>query len=351
MAVPPAAALGLRRRELEPRTRSRRDLSGAFVGRFVDSDFASLQPPIARTPATRRGTRAPSVDARAAQLADAGRDRQPRERRLHGAARLPGARPRGARRRRAIGVLTQDLLRATARPRSGGGSRGAAARTAAPRCSRARATSTSWPMITMFDERGDAQPLARPAAGGARRAGRPARAATRHRRGCTWPTYNDAFSDALAAAARATASRTSIFGDILFEEHRRWAEAMCAPHGLAAVEPLFGASRRLRCSRSGSASGAEAIIVTARDECLDASWLGRPLRRDMLARVRAARRRPVRRAAASTTRSSPAVRSSRVRSRSTSASASNGPDAGRSTRLSPAPNGRASGAQEPRHTS
>src|SRR4051794_36220993 len=47
---------------------------------------------------------------------------------------------------------------------------------------------------------------------------------------CTWPTYNEAFGGALADA-RADGVTHVIFGDILFDEHRRWAEAMCAPQG------------------------------------------------------------------------------------------------------------------------
>ena len=43
-----------------------------------------------------------------------------------------------------------------------------------------------------------------------------------------------------------------IFGDILFDEHRQWAERMCAAHGLTAVEPLWGASTDDAVSTSGS---------------------------------------------------------------------------------------------------
>ena len=100
-------------------------------------------------------------------------------------------------------------------------------------------------------------------------------------RGCTWPTYNVAFSDALAELARDGITHV-IFGDILFEEHRRWAETMCAPHGIVAIEPLFGQSTTV-LFEEWTGSGAEAIIVTVRSQCLDASWLARPLRRDMLA--------------------------------------------------------------------
>src|SRR5262245_32030979 len=99
-------------------------------------------------------------------------------------------------------------------------------------------------------------------------------------RSCTWPTYEAAFGDALAELKRDGITHV-VFGDILFDEHRQWAERMCAPHGLAAVEPLFGSSTT-DLFHEWTGSGSDAIIVTARAEYLDESWLGRSLRRDML---------------------------------------------------------------------
>jgi diphthine-ammonia ligase len=97
---------------------------------------------------------------------------------------------------------------------------------------------------------------------------------------CTWATYDNAFSQALATLAADGISHV-IFGDILFDEHRLWAEQICAPHGLIAVEPLFGCST-LTLFEEWVDSGADAIIVTARAEFFDATWLGRPLRRELL---------------------------------------------------------------------
>ncbi|MCU1384973.1 MAG: adenosine nucleotide hydrolase [Acidobacteria bacterium] len=96
---------------------------------------------------------------------------------------------------------------------------------------------------------------------------------------CSWPTYDGAFSEALRTV-KADGVTHVVFGDILFDEHRQWAEAQCAAHGLVAVEPLFG-SPTGRLFDEWTASGAEAIIVTARAEFLDDSWLGRPLRAEM----------------------------------------------------------------------
>lgn len=97
---------------------------------------------------------------------------------------------------------------------------------------------------------------------------------------CTWQTYDAAFSDALSEVKAGGVTHV-IFGDILFDEHRAWAERQCAAHSLIAVEPLFGSST-LTLFDEWTASGADAIIVTARAEFLDESWLGRPLRREML---------------------------------------------------------------------
>src|SRR5438874_7455449 len=48
---------------------------------------------------------------------------------------------------------------------------------------------------------------------------------------CSWQTYDHAFGAALAQLRAADVTHV-IFGDILFDEHRRWAEQMCEPHGL-----------------------------------------------------------------------------------------------------------------------
>ncbi len=97
---------------------------------------------------------------------------------------------------------------------------------------------------------------------------------------CTWPTYDAAFSQALNEV-KADGVTHVIFGDILFDEHRAWAETQCAAHGLVAVEPLFGSSTTALFNE-WTGSGADAIIVTARAEFLDESWLGRSLRAEML---------------------------------------------------------------------
>jgi diphthine-ammonia ligase len=137
-------------------------------------------------------------------------------------------------------------------------------------------------MITMFDE-----PAERSRSHGLRPgvlAAQADRLGLRRVTGrCTWQTYDAAFGEALREV-KADGVTHVIFGDILFDEHRAWAEAQCTAHGLTAVEPLFGSSTT-DLFHEWTASGADAIIVTARAAFLDESWLGRPLRREMLAEL------------------------------------------------------------------
>ena len=97
---------------------------------------------------------------------------------------------------------------------------------------------------------------------------------------CTWETYDAAFAAALASLSAAGITHV-IFGDIMFDDNRAWAERMCAGAGLVAVEPIWGEPTDT-VLREFIGSGGEALIVTARTPMLDASWLGRILSLDML---------------------------------------------------------------------
>ena len=92
---------------------------------------------------------------------------------------------------------------------------------------------------------------------------------------CTWDSYSDVFRRVLDDVAASGVTHV-VFGDIMFEEHRRWAERTCEGAGLTAVEPLWGESTDALFDE-WVVSGADALIVTARAQFLDASWLGRRL--------------------------------------------------------------------------
>ncbi len=98
---------------------------------------------------------------------------------------------------------------------------------------------------------------------------------------CSWSTYDQAFTVALRTLA-ADGITHVVFGDLVFPEHRAWAEARCAEAGLTAVEPLFGRPTD-ELFDAFIRSAATALMVTVREPWLDETWLGRPLSADMKA--------------------------------------------------------------------
>ena len=92
---------------------------------------------------------------------------------------------------------------------------------------------------------------------------------------CSWETYNDAFRAALRGLADEGVSHV-IFGDLVYPEHREWAEQRCAEAGVIAVEPLWGTPTDTLFD-AFVMSGVQALLVTIREPWLDESWLGRPL--------------------------------------------------------------------------
>ena len=97
---------------------------------------------------------------------------------------------------------------------------------------------------------------------------------------CTWDTYDHAFDLALAEAATMGVTHV-VFGDILFDEHRAWAERLTSGRRLTAVEPLWKESTT-DLYREFLASGTRARIVTVRSSKLEESFLGRDLAEDLL---------------------------------------------------------------------
>ena len=96
---------------------------------------------------------------------------------------------------------------------------------------------------------------------------------------CSWSTYDESFSAALRALARDGITHV-VFGDLVFPEHRAWAEARCGEAGVTAVEPLFGRPTADLFDEF-VASRATALMVTIREPWLDETWLGRALGAEM----------------------------------------------------------------------
>jgi uncharacterized protein (TIGR00290 family) len=97
---------------------------------------------------------------------------------------------------------------------------------------------------------------------------------------CAWDTYDAAFDRALEAAAAMGVTHV-VFGDILFDEHREWAERLSSGRRLTAIEPLWKESTT-DLYRGFLQSGTRARIVTVRSSKLEESFLGRDLAEDLL---------------------------------------------------------------------
>jgi len=91
-------------------------------------------------------------------------------------------------------------------------------------------------------------------------------------RPCDWPSYEEEFAHGLRELEAHDVSHV-IFGDLVYPEHREWAERLATRAGLTAVEPLWG-QPTLDVVESFLRLGGRALMVTVNAKWLDASWLG-----------------------------------------------------------------------------
>ena len=75
---------------------------------------------------------------------------------------------------------------------------------------------------------------------------------------CGWDDLRRGVREALRGW-RPTASRTSVFGDLVYPEHREWAEARCAEAGLDGRGAAVGRADRRRCSTLRRVAAREAL--------------------------------------------------------------------------------------------
>jgi uncharacterized protein (TIGR00290 family) len=102
-------------------------------------------------------------------------------------------------------------------------------------------------------------------------------------RPCDWPSYETAFAEGLRELRAHDVSHV-IFGDIVYPEHREWAERIAKNAGLIAVEPLWGRTTTSVVDTFLRAGG-RALIVTVNASALDQSWLGVELTPDVVDRL------------------------------------------------------------------
>jgi len=104
-------------------------------------------------------------------------------------------------------------------------------------------------------------------------------------RGCDWDSYEDEFERGLRELKNDGVTHV-IYGDLIYPEHRAWAERLSERAGVVAVEPLFGIPTP-ELARSFVDSGGRATIVAVNASQLDASWLGTELSDDAIDRLTA----------------------------------------------------------------
>jgi len=102
-------------------------------------------------------------------------------------------------------------------------------------------------------------------------------------RRCDWESYEQEFEHGLREL-HADGVTHVIYGDIVYPEHRAWAERLSERAGLTAVEPLFGIPTS-EVARSYVRSGARATLVAVNASRLDATWLGTQLSDEAIDRL------------------------------------------------------------------
>jgi len=102
-------------------------------------------------------------------------------------------------------------------------------------------------------------------------------------RRCDWESYEQEFEHGLREL-HADGVTHVIYGDIVYPEHRAWAERLSERAGLTAVEPLFGIPTS-EVARSFVRSGARATLVAVNASRLDATWLGKQLSDEAIDRL------------------------------------------------------------------
>lgn len=97
-------------------------------------------------------------------------------------------------------------------------------------------------------------------------------------------SYNQDMERALAQAG-ALGAEGCVFGDIDTPEHREWDEARCANLGMKAILPLWRRDR-LEAVEKTLDLGYRCLIKCIRNDILPEDWLGQPLSREHIARMR-----------------------------------------------------------------
>jgi len=91
----------------------------------------------------------------------------------------------------------------------------------------------------------------------------------------SWEDYEEKFKKKVSELKK-EGIEAGIFGDIDLQSHRDWVERVCRETGIKPLLPLWK-EKREKLLEDFIRAGFKAIIVTARLDLLDSSWLGRQI--------------------------------------------------------------------------
>lgn len=96
----------------------------------------------------------------------------------------------------------------------------------------------------------------------------------------TWDSYEQGFKEAVVELKQKGVGGV-VFGEIDLEEHKEWVDRVCAELGVMPIIPLWGDEPEALLAGFIDA-GFEAIVVTARADLFDQTWLGRKVDREFI---------------------------------------------------------------------
>ncbi|MGD8456449.1 MAG: diphthine--ammonia ligase [Anaerolineales bacterium] len=99
-------------------------------------------------------------------------------------------------------------------------------------------------------------------------------------RGAAWEDYESVFIATLKEL-NGEGVKVGVFGDIDFDENRKWEEKVCEEAGLEAYLPIWQSPRR-ELMEAFLEAGFEAVIVVCNDEKMGNQYIGRSITQDLI---------------------------------------------------------------------
>ena len=100
----------------------------------------------------------------------------------------------------------------------------------------------------------------------------------------TWNTYEEEFKKAISELKK-MGVEGGVFGDVDVQEHKDWVHQICSELDIKPVMPLWGLDSK-QILTEFIAEGFEAVVVMAKADFFDESWLGHRIDKEFLSDLR-----------------------------------------------------------------